>query len=65
MNDFDRRREYEEAILTIVNDLSRENCSLPEHHEEFAKSYAKPEFLDTHKKTVFLDVDGTILSMNP
>mmetsp|Transcript_12588 Transcript_12588/g.12396 ORF Transcript_12588/g.12396 Transcript_12588/m.12396 type:complete len:95 (+) Transcript_12588:262-546(+) len=62
--DFYRYEQYEETILKIVNDFCRHKKNPPEGSTQFHQLYPKPSCLKDKKRTIFLDLDGTILSIH-
>lgn len=62
--DFDQRKIFEDAVLKILNEHSREALSHPEGAENFKSKFAKPESLGHLKRTVFLDLDDTLVMIS-
>lgn len=62
--DFDTRKMYEDYMLKILNDYSRQVLKNPPGHEEFKSRYAKPESLSHLKRTLFIDLDDTLVKVS-
>jgi hypothetical protein len=63
-DDFDLRKIYEDTLLKILNEHSREKLTNPEGAEEFRYSYEKPPHLRHLKKTLFLDLDDSLVKVS-
>ena len=59
--DFDMRKMYEETVLKILNECSRQSLTHPENSSNFSTVYSKPTHLHQLKRTVFLDLDDTLV----
>ena len=61
---FDLRKMYEDTILTILNTHARELLTNPAGSVQYKKEYAKPETLKNLKKTLFIDLDDTLVKVS-
>lgn len=64
-SDFDLRKVYEDTMLKILNEYSRETVKNPQGAEEFRYTYEKPPHLRHLKRTLFLDLDDTLVKVSP
>lgn len=62
--DFDMRKVYEDTLLKILNEYSREAIRNPYGSDEFRYSYEKPPHLHHLKRTLFLDLDDTLVKVS-
>ena len=58
LGDFDRKKNYEETVIKIMNEMSVSKIKEPEGCEHFGSKFPNP----THKRrTIFLDLDDTLI----
>ena len=56
--DFDRRKQYEETVLRIMNEMCRTKITEPDGHDQFGDRYQNTSI---HKRTIFIDLDDTLV----
>lgn len=60
-DDFDNRKTYEDTLLKILNEYSRELTKDPCGVDEFRYTFEKPLHLWHLKRTLFIDLDDTLV----
>ncbi len=60
--DFDLSKYYEETVLNIMNEMPRTKIIEPEGYGSFGEMYPN---ISTHKRTIFLDLDDTLVYVSP
>ena len=63
-SDFDTRKTYEDQMLKILNDYQRQILKNPTGAENFRTEFAKPAHLADKKKTLFIDLDDTLVKVS-
>lgn len=56
--DFDRKKQYEETVTQIMNEMCRTKVTHPPNSEQFAFEFQNTSIM---KRTIFLDVDDTLV----
>ena len=57
-SDFDRKKYYEETVLKIMNEMCVSKISEPKDCDKFGEKFPNNTF---HKRTIFLDLDDTLI----
>jgi hypothetical protein len=58
LGDFDRKKNYEETVIKIMNEMSVSKIKEPEGCDNFGERYPNNT---SHKRTIFLDLDDTLI----
>lgn len=56
-SDFDRKKNYEETVIKIMNEMPVSKIKEPEDSFTFGEKYPN---VTKHKRTIFLDLDDTL-----